>query len=117
MDKSRTCLLCALLTLVYILGGCQLKLVKTNQQTADVVLLNGIIYTLDDNYPQVEAIAIKDGKFLHLGSNAEIESLVGPETKISDLNLFDIPTEAISKTQTLVTYFEGQPVFTRSELN
>lgn len=86
MDKSRICLLLAFLSLVCSLGGCQQNLVENHQPTADLVLLNGIIYTLDENHPQVEAIAIKDGKFLHIGSNADIESLIGPETKISDLN-------------------------------
>jgi len=59
---------------------------------ADTVIVNAKIYTMDNASTStnpgtiVDAMAIKGGKVLGLGSNAEIRSLVGTETKILDLN-------------------------------
>jgi predicted amidohydrolase YtcJ len=52
---------------------------------ADMVLINGGIYTVDDDRSRVEAVAIRDGVFVKVGNNAEIEPLVGPETRVIDL--------------------------------
>lgn len=51
----------------------------------DLVLLNGNIVTVDENFTTVEAVAIKDGKFVAVGSNAEIRALVGQDTEERDL--------------------------------
>jgi predicted amidohydrolase YtcJ len=51
---------------------------------ADTVFLNAVIYTgagmSEDNPQTVEAMAIRDGKILAVGSNAEIRRLAGPKT-------------------------------------
>jgi len=52
---------------------------------ADLVLLNGGIYTVDADRSWAEAAAIRDGIFIAVGNNAEIEPLVGPATRIIDL--------------------------------
>jgi predicted amidohydrolase YtcJ len=54
-------------------------------QTADTILLNGNIYTVDDAMPTAEAIAIKDGLILQVGTNADIEKLKDEKTKVIDL--------------------------------
>jgi predicted amidohydrolase YtcJ len=54
-------------------------------EPADLVLLNGGIYTVDEERSRVEAAAIRDGVFVSIGSNAEIEPLVGPQTQVIDL--------------------------------
>jgi len=54
-------------------------------EPADVVLINGGIYTVDEARSRVEAAAIRDGVFVSTGSNAEIEPLVGPQTRVIDL--------------------------------
>ncbi len=65
---------------------------QTNKQTADVILLNGDIYTVDTQMPEAQAIAIKDGLILKVGSNEEISSLSGNDTKTIDLkNHFTMP--------------------------
>lgn len=53
---------------------------------ADTVLINGGIYTVDESRSRVEAAAIRDGVFVAVGSNAEIEPLVGPQTEVIDLS-------------------------------
>ena len=62
-------------------------LTTTTQQppAADIVLHNGVIWTLDNKHPNAEAIAIKDGRFLVVGSNSAALKLRGPNTRIIDL--------------------------------
>ena len=36
---------------------------------ADMVLTNGVVYTVNENNPNAEAIAIKDSKFIYVGDN------------------------------------------------
>ncbi len=52
----------------------------------DTIFYNGVIRTLDQAYPQVSAMAIKDGVILRLGSDEEILPLKKPETNLVDLN-------------------------------
>ncbi|MDA2933206.1 amidohydrolase family protein [Acidobacteria bacterium AH-259-D05] len=51
----------------------------------DLVLLNGKIVTVDEDFSIAEAVAIKDGKFVAVGTNAQIQSLVGQHTEQVDL--------------------------------
>jgi predicted amidohydrolase YtcJ len=54
---------------------------------AEVVLLGGKILTVDPHDSVVEAVAIGfDGRFLAIGSNAEIRAHIGPNTKVIDLH-------------------------------
>ena len=55
------------------------------QQSADLILHNGAIYTVDKNNSTVQAVAIKDGKFVAVGSNADAMKLRGPSTRVIDL--------------------------------
>jgi predicted amidohydrolase YtcJ len=52
---------------------------------ADAVYRNGRIYTVNQAQPWVEAVAIKDGKFLLVGSNEDIASVTGNATRVHDL--------------------------------
>jgi len=53
-------------------------------QTADLVLTNGKVYTVDDQRSWKQAFAVKDGKIIKVGSNEEVESLIGDETEVID---------------------------------
>ncbi|HEX2601815.1 MAG TPA: amidohydrolase [Gemmatimonadaceae bacterium] len=55
------------------------------QGTADLVLTNGHIYTVDDARPQVSALAVRGGRVLFVGSDAEAKALAGPSTQVIDL--------------------------------
>ena len=52
---------------------------------ADMILVNGHIYTMDESNPQVEAVVIKADTFLYVGSREIAESFHGKETKTIDL--------------------------------
>jgi len=54
-------------------------------EVADTVYTNGRIYTVNEAQPWVEAAAIKDGKFLVVGSNADVEAVTGEDTEVVDL--------------------------------
>jgi predicted amidohydrolase YtcJ len=53
--------------------------------TAELVLLDGKVTTLDRANPLGEAIAIRDGQIQHVGSSAEVMALAGAETRRIDL--------------------------------
>jgi len=52
---------------------------------ADMVLLNGKVATVDEKKTVAEAVAVKDGKILRVGSTEAIKRLAGSKTKIIDL--------------------------------
>ncbi len=53
--------------------------------TADLVLLNGKIVTVDEKDSEVQALAVKDDKIIALGTDEEIRKRVGSGTKVIDL--------------------------------
>jgi|TARA_B110000263_G_C15221196_1_gene470041 hypothetical protein len=44
------------------LAGCEQASVEEQPAGADLILRNGVIYTQDDINPQVEALAVTDGR-------------------------------------------------------
>ena len=50
----------------------------------DLVLVNGRVYTVDDTAPQTEAFAVKDGRFIAVGSSDDIRNIIGPGTEVID---------------------------------
>ena len=53
---------------------------------ADIVLYNGKVLTVDDSFTTTEAVAIRDAKFLAVGSNQRIRAMAGPDTRLMDLD-------------------------------
>ena len=56
-----------------------------DQPTADWVLTGGKIFTVDDDRPWAEAIAIKDGRFLYVGDEAGATRFATDDTRKSGL--------------------------------
>ena len=52
---------------------------------ADMVFYNGKILTADDQFTIVEAVAIRDGKFLARGTTSDILGLAGSNTRRIDV--------------------------------
>jgi predicted amidohydrolase YtcJ len=65
-----------------LLAGCT---PSTQTDLADTVYTNGRFYTVDEARPWVEAVAIKDGRFVVVGSDSDVERVVGPATEVVDL--------------------------------
>jgi len=53
---------------------------------ADLVLSDGRITTLDRHHPEARAVAVRDGRFIAVGSESEVAALVGPNTRRIGLN-------------------------------
>lgn len=67
-------------------------LLVQSPQSADLILHNGTIYTVNARQPWVEAIAIKGDKIVALGSDTDVLRLRGPQTRVIDLDLrFTLP--------------------------
>lgn len=54
-------------------------------EIADSVYTNGRIYTVNEALPWAEAVAIKDGRFLVVGSTSDVEAVTGEGTDVVDL--------------------------------
>ncbi|MFL5635186.1 MAG: amidohydrolase [Gemmatimonadaceae bacterium] len=55
------------------------------QTSADLVLINGRIYTVDNARPVVSALAVRGGRVAFIGSDAEAKALANPSTTVIDL--------------------------------
>src|SRR6266699_6738154 len=54
-------------------------------QSADTILVNGKILTVDSQFSIREAMAIRDGKIMTIGSNVDVRKLAAPQTRVIDL--------------------------------
>jgi predicted amidohydrolase YtcJ len=75
--------------LVVLFFGCCLLLLAgcrtSPQETADLVLHNGHIVTMESSNPAVQAIAVKSGRIVALGADEIIRKWVGAQTRRIDL--------------------------------
>lgn len=55
------------------------------EATAETILHGGRIHTMDPARPRAEAVAIRDGRILAVGSAAEVMARRGPATRLVDL--------------------------------
>ncbi|GAB3812965.1 hypothetical protein GCM10028895_04520 [Pontibacter rugosus] len=66
MTNTLRTLAAALLLGGMLFTGC------TSTQPADLIVYNGTVYTVNDNFDTAEAFAVKDGKIIALGTSDEI---------------------------------------------
>jgi len=60
--------------------------VPANGAVVDSVYLNGRIYTMNGSRELAEAVAVRNGRFLHVGSNREMDDLINEATEVIDLD-------------------------------
>src|SRR4051812_18063035 len=58
---------------------------KKEQTQADLILHHAKILTVDRDFSIQEAIAVKDGAILRVGSDRDVLKLKGPKTNVIDL--------------------------------
>ena len=58
---------------------------KAKDVKADVVYRNGFVYTADGPRSRAQAFAVKDGKFIAVGSNDDMKAVTGKNTKTVNL--------------------------------
>lgn len=68
------------LLLVLLCFGC------TSSTEADLLVLNGVVATMDTTNPKAEAIAVKNGRIVEVGSSETIKKLKGSDTRVIDAN-------------------------------
>lgn len=95
---------------------------------ADMVLLNGKVFTADKARPMAQALAMADGKVLAVGSDAEISALADAGTQrigsltvgkqadfiLLDRDVFTVDAKALAETRVLKTWFGGRAVYEAS---
>ncbi|HUF03871.1 MAG TPA: amidohydrolase [Aridibacter sp.] len=87
MNRFAAITLALVISSLFIAAGCDAGASRTADpaDAADLVLVNGKIVTVDDMDTEVQAIAVKGGKIVALGTDEEIRKLTGSETEVIDL--------------------------------
>ena len=82
---SRNTILFSSLALT-LLAACSRESAQTGETMyADLVLQDGAIYTVDAKRTWQEAVAIRDGEIIYVGSNQGAKAFAGPDTRVVDL--------------------------------
>ena len=55
------------------------------RNNADLIMLNGYVYTVNEAKPLAQSIAIKDGRILYVGSDAGANDFLGAKTTVINL--------------------------------
>ena len=59
---------------------------RVNAGNADMIFLNGNIYTVNERQPKVEALAAKGDRIIFVGSNSDAQKQKGEATRVVDLH-------------------------------
>ena len=51
---------------------------------ADLIVVNARVFTVDPAQPRAEAFAVKSGRFVAVGSNADVRNLASARTRVID---------------------------------
>ena len=94
-DRHPGVLTAAVLTSALMLGGCGQREAATQAPVAaqpaagagaaDLVLRNGAVYTVDAARSWAQAVAVKDGKIVFVGTDADLGDRIGAATQVVDL--------------------------------
>ncbi|SDV08750.1 hypothetical protein SAMN05216202_4641 [Pseudomonas mucidolens] len=66
-------------------AGSTSSTISGGNMTADIIFYNGDLHTVDREKPRAKAVAIKDGKFVAVGNDAEAMAFRGTATQVVDL--------------------------------
>jgi predicted amidohydrolase YtcJ len=58
---------------------------KGGTEMADLVLVNGIVRTMDPAGSTAEAVAVRGGRIVRIGRSADLKAMAGPDTRVVDL--------------------------------
>ena len=82
--NPRSVLLVAALIVSTACGSPDRQVAAAAEATADLVIVNGKVHTVDDANRVVQAVAIGGNTIIKVGTNDEIKSVSGPATRIID---------------------------------
>ncbi|MBX5479923.1 MAG: amidohydrolase [Pyrinomonas methylaliphatogenes] len=72
------------LLLFFVLFAAFVGKVEAQMVTADLVIINAHVRTMDEGRPEAEAVAVIGNRIVAVGSTAEVKRLVGPNTRVID---------------------------------
>ena len=58
---------------------------QESSKPADLILHHGVVLTVDANDTVAEALAIRDGRVIAVGTDARVQGFTGPKTRVIDL--------------------------------
>ena len=70
---------------ILVILGLAVSLPAVAQQPADLIVVNANIWTSDVNRPRAEALAVRDGRIVFVGSQRGAEAMAGPRTERLDV--------------------------------
>ena len=57
---------------------------RAAEPPADLVVRNGKVLTVDAKFTTAEAVAVRDGVFVKVGTDADVKPLIGDKTRVID---------------------------------
>ena len=75
--------LMSILLCSFFIAACQSE--SSQIAKADILFINGLIYTMDKDMPWAESVAIKDKRFVAVGANEDTQGFQGEQTQVIDL--------------------------------
>ena len=83
---SRYLILCLFISLLVVGTGC------TDEEKADLVIINGNVVTMDSEQPTAQAVAMQGQRIAKVGDNETVKKWIGKDTKVIDAkNAFVMP--------------------------
>lgn len=77
---------CILLTMIWAVSSCAKEEVQENVSSkADLILLNGQVITVDNNFSFSQAVAVAGNTLVAVGNNEKVMALRGAKTRVIDL--------------------------------
>ena len=70
----------AVLSLVLLAG----QALAATEPPADLVVTGARIYTVDSHHSIAQALAVRDGRFIYVGSNSGAKAYIGRDTRVED---------------------------------
>lgn len=55
-------------------------------QEADLVLTGAVVHTMDPDRPRADAVAIRQGRIVHVGTEESVQPFIGASTQVEDLD-------------------------------
>lgn len=71
------------LLLIYAMAGCA---GQNDEDSADIVIRNGLVYTADGDGTTAEAMAVKGEEIVYVGDEAGAEDYIGKDTRVIDMD-------------------------------
>jgi predicted amidohydrolase YtcJ len=84
---------------------------------ADLVVFNGKVLTVDAKFTTAEAVAVRDGVFIVVGSNADVKKLAGEKTRVIDAHGKSVLPGLIDSHVHAIGVARGEAVMPFRELN